>query len=65
MNRAALPQAGEITATALILLTFQMSRWGWARLLRRTGRRSEYYVTVGFLTKTLTCRQRGDAYSAG
>jgi len=42
MNRAALPQAGEITATALILLTFQRSRWGWARLLRRTGRRSEY-----------------------
>jgi len=29
------------------------------------GAKGEYYLTVGYLTKTLTCRQRGDAYSAG
>jgi len=64
MNRAALPQAGESQRLLWFCLRFRGRGGGGPGCCGERGE-GAYYVTVGYLTKTSTCRQRGDAYSAG
>jgi len=58
MNRVVLPQAGESQRPLWFCLHFSGGGADWPGPCGKRGRRSEYYVLVGYLTKTMTCWQR-------